>query len=480
MNFFYKNRGWISIVLLLCFDTIGIVPAANAIQFKELVLNEDLKNPWGQINSPRGKIKSFLIKNHYIAANENKEEKRGGYGKVFLYNNIVAKIFHPHIAHNHPSYLNDLQENQLNMKALLKNKGLPNYSLCFPNEIIKTIYGNAWSPQNPEINFMQIMPKVKGKTLWDILYDQNAKAVPALDIMARLGDELGKFQKAFLVKNGKDLATYCHHDFHFNNIMLEDKTNKFKLIDLDFLALNHPLVDPIFFLMRLNGFDGHYADDLNSYQDERLHHTVQFLIPYLKQFDTATRQELVNDLKKGHQHILSCYANINLPFPLPEKEDGTDRMLMEKFDLMLKDFCDYLSLPAKMPKEQATLGKIPNFRQYQKFHSQIINMVYDLHHGVNQKCPPAKNLLQETGWYKKRMKRGEELLKNNENERKKQAQIAAQKKKDEDAKKQAQIAAQKKKAEDAKKQAQVAAQRKKAEDAKKKQAQVAAQKKKIR
>jgi hypothetical protein len=69
MNFFYKNRRWISVILLLCCDTIGVVPAAHAIKIKELVLDDNPNDFWGRIHSPRGKIKSFLIKNHYIAAN---------------------------------------------------------------------------------------------------------------------------------------------------------------------------------------------------------------------------------------------------------------------------------------------------------------------------------------------------------------------------------------------------------------------------
>jgi hypothetical protein len=424
--------------------------------FKEMNIDET-----GIFFAPKNKIKPFLINNHYIAANENGLTKVGGYGEVFLYQKIAAKIFNPLIDQNH---LKNLQENQIKMKALLKQKGLPNYSLCFPNDIVKVNvhYKNNFF-QPTDISFLQIMPKVQGKTLGSAVYQLRFNENAVLDLFARLGSELGKFQKTFLTRKGKDLEVYCHHDFHLQNIMIEDNSNKFKIIDLDFLAPNHPLVDPVFFLMRL-----WHTVDADNYWDHKLYVAANFLIPYLNHFDPNLRKDIVNDLRNGHKHILDCYKNKNQHFPLPARLDGKGTIFNNQFDLMLRDFCGYLSLPLHKQKWQATLDKLPDFKKYKNFHSQLIDMVYDLHNGAVKKQQPLVVPQQKA-----------------EAAKKKQAQVAvAQRKKIEAAKKkQAQVAvAQRKKIEAAKKkQAQVAAaQRKKIEAAKKKQAQVAAaQRKKI-
>ncbi|GAO97580.1 hypothetical protein Cva_00216 [Caedimonas varicaedens] len=439
---------FIYVFLLLGVPNIFVFGQVLASQFKEINIDET-----GIFFTPKNKIKPFLINNHYIAANENGLTKDGGYGKVFLYQKIAAKIFNPLIDQNH---LRKLQENQMKMKALLKQKALSNYSLCFPNDIVKVnVHHKNNFFQPTDISFLQIMPKVQGKTLESAVHYFNENAI--LDLFARLGSELGKFQKKFLTRKGKDLEVYCHHDFHLRNIMIEDKSNKFKIIDLDFLAPNHPLVDPVFFLMRL-----WHTVDAENYWDQKLYVAANFLIPYLNQFDINLRKEIANDLRNGHKHILDCYRNKNQHFPLPARLDGKEAIFNDQFDLMLNDFCGYLSLPLHKQKGQATLDKLPAFKKYKNFHSQLINMVYDLHNGAAKKQQPLIVPQQKA-----------------DAAQKKQAQVAAAQRKKADAaqKKQAQVAAAQRKKADAaqKKQAQVAAaQRKKADAAQKKQAQVAA------
>ena len=390
-------------------NIIGLC-VAQASQFKEITLDS---NPL--YSSPRTKIKSFLVENHYVTANDNEETKSGGYGTVYLYKNIAAKFFCPR---NDANVLESIQSNQLRMKALLKNNHLPDWNFCFPNEIVKVtykdpyrnlfsfLYNNQLNSPKPDTGFLQIMPRVKGKTIFDFFYGQRPyNKGKALDVLSRLGSSLGKAQKTFLTKTGEEFSTYCHHDFHIGNIMMEDKTSKFHLIDLDFLSRNHPLVDPVFFLLRLHSFDGPYTEEINNHWDERLYYTTKFLVPYLKQFDVNTRRDLISKLSQGRQHMLSCYNNKNVFCGLPDRRDGQQDFFNTQFDRMLQDFCDYLALPSFKKKEEATLKKLPSrYGRYSSFHKQILELIYDLHKPVlpvaNNNSPivkaipvPAKNVV---------------------------------------------------------------------------------------